>query len=134
MQAQTEPLAAGEYIILWQSEVVGQLWQSDAHSFTVVSPQQIHVAVGASYRSQPEWDRSFNVITDGVTEQTAVEAIGKRIVSQEGITGIGTPRTDAHFLLIRLPGTRQLYWLGDQHSEEYNQSDWQERINSLPDV
>lgn len=134
LQAQTEPLAAGEYTILWQSEVAGQLWQSDAHSFTVVSPQQIHVAVGASYRSQPEWDRSFNVITDGVTEQTAVEAIGKRIVSQEGITGIGTPRTDALFLLIRLPGTRQLYWLGDQHCEEYNQSGWQERINSLPDV
>ena len=61
--------------------------------------------------------------------------MGKRIVSQEGIAAFGdTARADAVFLLIRLPGTRQLYWLADQNAQEFNRVDWANLLNMIPDV
>lgn len=133
--SQTAPLPPGEHVTRWQAILDGTVWHSPDFQFAVVEPVQVHVATGNSYRFQPEWSKSLNVIEGGVTETVVVEVLGKRTVSQEKIA-IDNPRSDAVFLLIRLPNSRELYWLGDQHSEEYelDKARWRDILGNLPDV
>ncbi|MCB8924078.1 MAG: hypothetical protein H6652_00470 [Ardenticatenaceae bacterium] len=132
---QTHPLLPGSYQAQWQVSQNDSTRFSEQFTFTVQQPLTVTIPTGDSYRSDPVWNRAANVIQDGVLQETVVEVMGKRIVSQEGIAAFGdTARADAVFLLIRLPGTRQLYWLADQNAQEFNRVDWANLLNMIPDV
>jgi hypothetical protein len=127
----TPPLEPGSYQAQWQIIQNIEERVSDTVDFIVETSRTVTVGADNNYREEPVWDRRFNV--DGGGGQQ-VEAIGKRTISQEGISGIPNPRNDAIFLLVRLPGTRDLYWLGDQHTEEFNNDIWDDLLASIPDV
>lgn len=133
--SQTVPLPPGASMTRWQVVLDGTVWHSPDFQFAVVEPDRVHVRVGSSYRFQPMWSKTLNVIKEGVTETIVVEVLGKRTVSQEGIN-LTNPRNDAVFLLIRLPNSREFYWLGDQNSEEYelDKDSWKNMLEKLPDV
>lgn len=129
---ETAPLLPGSYLSYWQISKENDVRLSDPFEFTVWSPLTVTVGINDSYRTEPRWDRQYNV--DG-SARMVVEVLGKITITQEGISAFTNPREDAVFLRVRVPGTRQIYWLADEHTQEFIIKEmWTELLDSVPDV
>lgn len=127
----TAPFAPGAYIAQWQIVHEDNVQVATQFSFIVQEPFALTVAQDKSYRILPEWARVHNV---DESSGISVEVLGKRGVP---LTVLST-REGALFFLVRVPGTRETYWLGDQDTAEFNQTvgdlKWAEMIEKIPNV
>ncbi len=127
---QTQPLLPGDYQAQWQVTQNDITRLSGTFSFIVRRPLTVTIPPGKSYRFEPVWDLSEYAIQGGVEHEIVVDVVGKRTVPL--FVG-GMQRADAIFLLIRLPDTRQVYWLADHDTQEFNSIGWTDFLNMLPD-
>lgn len=99
--------------------------------FAIRPPITVTVAAGdehSTYKNSPQWSEDEDV-TDrpDAGNPLQVDAIGKIAVPDD--------EYGEYFLLIRLPGTREEYWLPDNDTVEMQDSNaWQTILAALPDV
>lgn len=127
------PRTPGLYRIGWEARADGDRRSIGASTaeFEIVEPPTVTIKSDATYRNRPEW--RANVIVNGGAGQT-VEVLGKLNLDAEKTEKDEAP-PDPDFLMVRLPGSREIFWLPSWNAEIYNNGDeWNKLINSLPDV
>jgi len=104
--------------------------------FEIVPPPTVVIRNdnGQTYRSSPQW--LPNLLVNGGSGQT-VEVLGRLDLDvKQTEKGEDPPTPD--FLMIRLPGSRAIYWLPSWNAELYgtngNNPEWIELLNRLPEV
>ena len=92
---------------------------------TIVRPPQVTIFPGARYRILPIWNEDCEVADrDESSPELKVDAI-----AWADVPLTSRPNNKA-FIQIRLPNTRQVYWLGNTYAEETSTD---EGLSSLTD-
>jgi hypothetical protein len=132
--AESAPQGSGDYELVFVATNTGSQEErrGETLAITVRQPNPVTVAVNnrfADVRVQPIWDSAHNVGDPSLRAQS-FEMLAR--TSAPCTIPDVCDRPDAYFLLVRPVGRRQTYWLGDQHTAEFEQEGWADWIAALP--
>lgn len=129
------PLApeVGQYSLSWAAAAAdGRRLAGPAPLlFEIVAPPTVTVTAGRTYRTMPIWDGQYRVSTNGGFD---VEVLGK-IDLQDATDEDGNTPPTPDFLMVRHPGTREIFWLPSWNAAVYGvEPDWGALLAKLPEV
>lgn len=132
------PLPPGDYTFTFSlQDPAGVRREVEAMPLNVrVAPAPpVTVATNELVRELPIWNPTCNINTTPPVGGLQLDVIGK-ITVPRAATNNSPAREDAIFLWVRLPNSRQTYWLPDTNAVEFNndQTAWTEILEGVPPV
>lgn len=129
------PNDSGHYRLGWEAvaadDANNRRVGASVAEFEIISPPTVMIESERLYRTRPLWEDSFMVPGTG---DLTVEVLGKLDLADEQ-TGDGKTPPVPDFLMIRLRGSREIFWLPSWNAVEYYDSEkWQALLDSLPEV